>query len=43
MTKNTTVHHDSSDSRARMPSLIAVLLLLEVWPETPILPKPSFS
>ena len=28
MTKNTTVHHDSSDSRARMPSLIAVLLLL---------------
>ena len=28
MTKNTTVHHDSSDSRARMSSLIAVLLLV---------------
>ena len=28
MTKNTTVHHDSSDSRARLPILIAVLMLL---------------
>ena len=28
MTKNTTTHHDSSDSRARLPILIAVLMLL---------------
>ena len=28
MIKNTTTHHDSSDSRARLPILIAVLMLL---------------
>ena len=28
MTKNTTVHHQQSDSRARLPSFIAVLLLI---------------